>query len=144
MKRLKFISAVAIVLATATMLYLAKARAAAPPDPDPCAQGTTTSQPCVVTITPNPSSANGSPTVKPPVAYISKDENQEVEWQCAGGCQFTVVFTNEKRKPFDNRVFDNAHAKSGPPIGTKNPSAPYKYSVIVNEKGVKDPQIVIH
>ena len=144
MTKLRLLTVVAVGLSAATMLYLPKSAAAAQPGPNDCQEGST-AQTCVVLIKPN-SNANQPPTITPKVAQISKDDNQEVLWKCDPNfpdCQFTVVFTNETEKPFDDRVFDNAHPKSGPPIGAKNPNKPYKYAVIVNDRGSADPQIII-
>jgi hypothetical protein len=124
MKKLKILSAVVIILSAATVLYLDKPMGA---------QGTTVT----VTITPN-SDPTGPPTVMPDQASITK--TQQVEWTCSTGCDFTVVFTQESRKPFKGRIFGKANPKSGVPTG---PPGKYKYSVIVGQGSV-DPQIIVH
>lgn len=90
-----------------------------------------------VTITPN-ATPTGPPTVQPENVTVGAQD--QVEWSCPSGCDFTVAFTEATRKPFNQRAFDNAHPKSGTPTG---PPGTYKYSVIVGQ-GVADPQIIVH
>jgi hypothetical protein len=131
MKRLKLISAVAIVLAAASMLYLVRMLDAKGAD------ATTV----VVTITPS-TTAGGTPSVDKPTVTISKSENQQVEWTCEGGCDFTVDFSYPEGSPFNEKAFSGSehspHAMSGPPnkVGT------FKYSVTANG-GTLDPQIIV-
>lgn len=90
-----------------------------------------------VKITPN-ANPTGPPTVVPEAAEVGRQD--QVEWSCTSGCNFTVVFTEPGRKPFKGRVFDNTHRKSGTPTG---PPGKYEYSVIVGQ-GSTDPQIIVH
>jgi hypothetical protein len=145
MTKLKLPAVVAIAFSAATMLFLSKTAAAAQPGPNDCQAGST-AQTCVVLITPNEKNPNAPPKITPNTASISKDDNEEVEWQCDPNfpdCQFTVVFTDETEKPFENRVFNNSTPKSGPPTGPKDKTKQYKYAVIVNGKGSADPMIII-
>jgi hypothetical protein len=131
MKRLKLISTVAVVLAAASMLYLVRTLDAKGAD------ATTV----VVTITPS-ATAGGTPSVDKPTVTISKSENQQVEWTCKGGCDFTVDFSSAEGSPFSQNAFSGSqhspHAMSGPPskVGT------FKYSVTANG-GTLDPQIIV-
>ena len=127
MTKLKLITAVAIVLSAATALYLVKPLGARGANPETI----------TVTITPN-EDPTGPPSVSPDPVHVS--HNQEVEWTCSNGCDFTVAFTESDRKPFSNRIFGKANPKSGLPSG---PPGTYKYSVIVGQGSV-DPQIIIH
>lgn len=127
MKKLKLLGAAAIILSVAAVVCtVVMVRA----------QGTSP-QTITVTITPN-SDPTGPPSVSPDPVSVS--HNQEVEWVCSNGCDFTVVFTEQTRKPFNGRIFDKANPKSGVPTG---PPGKYKYSVIVGEGSV-DPQIIVH
>jgi hypothetical protein len=131
MKRLKLISAVAVVLAAASMLYLVRTLDAQG------AEATTV----VVTITPS-ETAGEAPSVDKPEVTISKKDNQQVEWTCKGGCDFSVEFSSPSGSPFSHNSFAatkaNPHALSGPPnkVGT------FKYSVTANG-GTLDPMIIV-
>jgi len=127
MRRLKWIAAVTIVLSAATMLCLVKVMSA---------QGTP-SQTIVITITPNPT---GPPTVNPDSVDVYKSKDQQVEWTCSNGCDFTVNFPTSQAKPFNDFTFSNAHPKSGVPTG---PPGKYPYTVTVG-KGSTDPMIIVH
>lgn len=127
MKKLKWMGAVVILALVATVVgtvVMTRAQGANP-------------QAITVTITPN-SDPTGPPSVSPDPVTVGN--NQEVEWTCSTGCDFTVTFTETTRKPFRNRSFDKANPRSGVPTG---PPGTYKYSVIVGE-GVADPQVIVH
>ena len=132
MKRLKLISAVAVVLAAASMLYLVRTLVA---------QGADAAT-VVVTITPS-KTAGEAPSVDKPTVTISRSEKQQVEWTCEGGCDFKVDFSSPAGSPFNDKAFSGSehspHAMSGPPnkVGT------FKYSVTANG-GTLDPQIIVH
>ncbi|HXH50298.1 MAG TPA: hypothetical protein VNM47_13230 [Terriglobia bacterium] len=139
MKKLNLLTAVAIVLSAATMLYLAKATAAQESTSNVCHPGSTPNS-CKVTITPS-SETDGTPTIDPEDQHIFTKQNQTVEWVCpTSGCTFTVTFTQTDR-PFHSRVFNKGKSKSGHITGPPNT---YKYTVIVNDTQVKDPQIIVH
>jgi hypothetical protein len=131
MKKLKLVTAVAIVLSAATMLYLVRTMNA---------KGANST--VVVTITPSATEGE-APTVEPSQVTISKSDKQEVEWTCEGDCDFTVDFSHPEGSPFSQNSFKgskaNPHAMSGPPnkVGT------FKYSVTANG-GTLDPQIIVH
>jgi hypothetical protein len=127
MRKFKLLGAAAIILSIASVVCTVVMIRA---------QGTSP-QTITVTITPN-SDPTGPPSVSPDPVSVS--QNQEVEWVCSNGCDFTVVFTQQTRKPFNGRIFDKANPKSGVPTG---PPGKYKYSVIVGE-GSLDPQIIVH
>ena len=127
MKKLKFLCAVVIFLSAATVLYMVKPMGAQGANPETI----------TVTITPN-EDPTGPPSVSPDPVTVS--HSQEVEWTCSNDCDFTVVFTEQSRKPFNGRIFGKAKPKSGVPTG---PPGKYKYSVIVGEGSV-DPQIIVH
>ncbi len=129
MKKLKWIGAVAIPLSVATVVFtVAMMRA----------QGTE-SQTITVTITPNSNPA-GPPSVNPESVDVYKDKNQQVEWTCSTGCDFTVQFPTSGAKPFNDSTFTKANPKSGVPTG---PPGTYPYRVTVGQ-GSTDPQIIVH
>lgn len=127
MKRLKLISAVAVILSAATMLCMVKMVNA---------QGNA-SETITITITPNPT---GPPTVNPDSVDVYKSKDQQVEWTCSNGCDFTVNFPTSGAKPFSDSTFSKAHPKSGVPTG---PAGKYPYTVKVGN-GSTDPMIIIH
>lgn len=126
MKRLKLISAVTIILSAVTMLYVVKVMKAQ-----------TANETIVITITPNPT---GPPTVNPDSVDLYKSKDQQAEWTCSGGCNFTVTFPTSHAKPFSDSTFSTAHPKSGVPTG---PPGTYPYTVTVG-KASTDPQIIVH
>ncbi len=132
MKKFKLITAIAIVVSAATMLYLVRTMDAKGAD------ATT----IVVTITPS-ATAGGTPSVDKSSVTLDKSQNQQVEWTCKGGCDFTVDFSHPEGSPFSEKAFSgsnaNPHAMSGVPqkVGT------FKYSVTANG-GTLDPQIIVH
>ncbi|TAM84254.1 MAG: hypothetical protein EPN47_02765 [Acidobacteria bacterium] len=126
MKKLKMIGGVVVVLSAVAVLYMVRPMGAQQAEPETI----------TITITPNADPA-GPPSISPDPVSISR--NQEVEWTCSNGCDFTVVFTQKTRKPFKGRIFNKANSKSGVPTG---PHGKYKYSVIVGEGSV-DPQIIV-
>lgn len=132
MKRLKWISAVTIIVLAAAMLYFVRTMDAKGAD----------STTIVVTITPS-ETAGGKPSVDKSSVTLNKSENQQVEWTCSDGCDFTVDFSQPEGSPFSHNSFAgtkaNPHALSGVPtkVGT------FKYSVTANG-GTLDPQIIVH
>jgi len=132
MKRFKLITAIAIVISVATMLYLVRTMDAQGAD-------STTK---VVTITPS-ATPGGKPSVDHSKVTIYQSQNQQVEWTCKGGCDFTVDFSRPEGSPFSEKAFSgsatNPHAMSGVP-GKKGT---FRYSVTVNG-GTLDPQIIVH
>jgi hypothetical protein len=127
MKKLKFLGAVVIILSAATVLYLVK----------PMGAQETDVETITVTITPNP---HGQPSVDPDSVDLYKDKDQQVEWTCSTGCDFTVNFPTSHAKPFGDATFNKAHPNSGVPTG---PPGTYPYTVSV-ANGSHDPQIIIH
>jgi hypothetical protein len=127
MKKVKFLGAVVIILSAATVLYLVKPMGAQETEPETI----------TVTITPNPT---GPPTVDPDSVDLYKDKNQQVEWTCSTGCDFTVNFPTSHAKPFSDSAFSKAHPKSGVPTG---PPGRYPYNVKVGDSS-GDPQIIVH
>ncbi len=132
MRRLKLLGAVAIILSVAAVVCtVVMVRA----------QGTNSTT-IVVTITPS-ATEGGTPSVDKSSVTLSKGQNQQVEWTCEGGCDFTVDFSHSAGSPFSQNSFSgtkaNPHATSGPPnkVGT------FKYSVTANG-GTLDPQIIVH
>jgi hypothetical protein len=127
MKKLRILGAVVIFLSAATVLYLVK----------PMGAQQTDVETITVTITPNP---QGPPTVDPDSVDLYKDKDQQVEWTCSTGCDFTVNFPKSHGKPFNDLSFNKAHPSSGVPTG---PPGTYPYNVKVGDSSV-DPQIIIH
>ena len=127
MTTLKAVYAVAVILVAFAMLGSGPVKGAQGNQP----------QTFVIKITPN-AVATEAPAVVPEDQDVGP--NDQVQWTCTTGCDFTVAFTEPGRKPFKNRSFSKAHNKSGHPTG---PQGKYKYSVIVGE-GVADPSIIIH
>jgi hypothetical protein len=129
MKKWKMVSAVAIILSVATVMCTVAIMRAQGTEP----------QTITVTITPNSNPA-GPPSVNPESVDVYKNQNQQVEWTCSTGCDFTVNFPKSHAKPFNDSSFSKAHPKSGVPTG-----APGKYPYIVKVgQGSTDPQIIVH
>lgn len=132
MRKLKLLAAAAIILSVATVVWTVVMVHA---------QGTNSTT-IVVTITPS-ATEGGAPSVDKSSVTLNKGQNQQVEWTCAGGCDFTVDFSHPEGSPFSHNSFSgtnaNPHAMSGPPnkVGT------FKYSVTANG-GTLDPQIIVH
>lgn len=131
MKRLRLISAVAIVLAAASMLYLVRTLDAKGAD------ATTV----VVTITPS-ATAGGTPSVDKSSVTIYKSQNQQVEWSCKGGCAFTVDFSSPGGSPFSQNSFAGTKANPHAMSGLAHKVGTFKYSVKANG-GTLDPQIIV-
>jgi hypothetical protein len=129
MKKFKLITAIAIVISAATMLCLAKTMGAQEAE----------SQIITVTITPN-ANPHMPPSVDPESADVYKDKDQQVEWTCSTGCDFTVSFPKSHGKPFSGGTFNKANPKSGVPTG---PPGAYPYMVKVGS-GSTDPMIIVH
>ena len=129
MKKLKMMGAVVVVLLFAAVMYRVKTM---------YAQGTAP-QTIMVTITPNSNPA-GPPSVNPDSVDVYKDKNQQVEWTCSTGCDFSVNFPTTGAAPFQARAFSKANPKSGVPTG---PPGKYPYRVTVG-KGSTDPMIIVH
>lgn len=123
MKKLKMIGAAAVIVSAAMAMCLGTTMGAQE----------TTLKTVVVTITPH---AGQAPSVDKPIVDIWSD--QQVEWKCRGGCDFTVDFPSGT--PFNNRKFDKANPRSGSP---KGPHGTFKYSVTVDGHTL-DPQIIFH
>lgn len=94
-----------------------------------------------VTIT-YTSGASPSISVSPDPVEIGA--NDEVKWECAGGCDFHVVFPNPKRKPFKSQHFDKGNPQSGKPAHVPPPgqTKKYKYTVVVGDTAI-DPDVII-
>ena len=129
MKKLRMIVAAVTILSAATVLCLVKTMGT---------QGTE-SQTITVTITPN-SNPNKPPSVNPDSVDVYKDQNQQVEWTCSTGCDFTVTFPASHAKPFSDSTFNKAHPNSGAPTG---PPGAYPYTVSVGNAST-DPRIIVH
>lgn len=127
MTTLKTIGAIAVILCAVAVLSSGPMKGAQGNQP----------QTYTITITPNEDPTQ-PPAVEPDEQEVGS--NDQVEWTCSTGCDFTVVFIEAGRKPFKNRAFDQTRSKSGHPTG---PTGKYKYSVIVGE-GVVDPSIIVH
>lgn len=139
MKRLRWISAFAMVMFVAAIFGVVKMATARESSSKACKAGSTPNS-CVVTITPS-SDPNGTPTIDPDKQHIWRNKDQTVEWTCpATDCTFDVTFT-QKSTPFKNRIFNKGNENSGRITG--KPSK-YKYSVIVNGTQIKDPMIIVH
>ena len=89
-----------------------------------------------VVITPGPG-PTGAPSVNPQSVDVYPDDT--VEWKCATGCDFDVVFIDPAKKPFKDRGFNKKHNNSDKPTGAVGT---YKYSVYV-EGGHIDPDVII-
>lgn len=130
MRRLKWITAVTIILSAATMLYVVKV-----------VRAQTATQTITVKITPN-SNPNKPPSVDKNKVDLYKSKNQQVEWVCPSpNCKFEVNFKYPEGSPFNDKIFKNANPKSGVPIGKPNT---YRYEVTVNGTGILDPMIIVH
>jgi len=70
--------------------------------------------------------------------------NDEVKWECTGGCDFHVVFPDPKRKPFKSQHFDKGNSQSGKPVHVPPPgqTKKYKYTVVVGDTAI-DPDVII-
>ncbi len=129
MTKLKLLGAAAIIVLVATVVrtvVIVRAQGTSP-------------QTITVTITPN-SNPSGPPSVNPDSVDLYKNQNQQVEWTCSTGCDFTVSFPKSHGKPFNDSSFNKAHPKSGVPTG---PPGTYPYTVKVGQ-GSTDPQIIVH
>jgi hypothetical protein len=94
-----------------------------------------------VTIT-YTSGASPSISVSPDPVEIRA--NDEVKWECTGGCDFHVVFPNPRRKPFKSQHFDKGNSQSEKPAHVPPPgqTKKYKYTVVVGDSAI-DPDVII-
>ncbi len=129
MKKLRWIGAFTMILFVAAILCVVKIVSAQESEP----------QTITVTITPN-ANPHMPPSVNPDSVDVYKDKDQQVEWTCSTGCDFTVSFPKSHGKPFSGGTFNKANPKSGVPTG---PPGAYPYMVKVGQ-GSTDPQIIIH
>ena len=76
--------------------------------------------------------------------WVSKSNNEEVEWQCmqnhqhGNGKCFTIEFPGES--PFAGHVFHDHGARSGLPVVAPDDSKLYKYNITIPGVGTLDPQ----
>ncbi len=113
MKKLRWIGAFTLILFVAAILSVVKIVSAQDSEP----------QTITVTITPN-SNPHKPPSVDPDSVDVYRSKNQQVEWTCSTGCDFTVDFPKSHGKPFSGGTFTKANPKSGVPTG---PPGAYPY-----------------